>query len=673
MVLTREQLQARTRATFEAMQEAKAKTSSTSQLTQSEINRLNTTGSSGRRDSTGLPQKTDTTLTVTNSDVQLGGKTFVGKAEVTGTGFSADELVKRTQAQAKAQGITGRFESRVDTAQPSQRASPTKQNKFQQAFTGLKQRADTQRRQQASTSQNTRAERFKAKVRARDVELAEKRQRVGTASFVDIAKSGDLPAVVQKASQKVGGALLTVSEKITGQTATPSQKIEAQSLVGESLLIGGLGKVAPTTTQIMRNIQPVRVAVAGTTKQSGSITDITATYKTSRGGKGIIKGVSVSGNNKAVSTSVIKESTKVFGRKGKTFGSLSVSASKNINGGLTKTISTGNIAQVTKGGVKGIQKFIGGTISAQGSRGGAGLSSVFTKTGKAEVGTALFKRTGGSGTRVILSSGGGQTQISTQALKSIADAVASTQIKPIQVFSAGRVIPIASIQTRTPTISSVAPLKTKTLTTTTTIPQVSYLKPKSAQILTTSIKAIGRQRTGLFTGSSFAQTSAQTSTQKIATIPVIKSATATKIATSPALKSSTYQTTRTISPLFPFPPTTFAKPIGAFRLKFKPTKRTISSPGNFGVSIRRYGKFRTIGSGLSLRKAVSIGTGRVARTLGATFKITPQSKNQKIGAIGTPKGFKRKKGLIFIEQPKFRLSTLGETKSIQLSKKGIKI
>ena len=72
-------------------------------------------------------------------------------------------------------------------------------------------------------------------------------------------------------------------------------------------------------------------------------------------------------------------------------------------------------------------------------------------------------------------------------------------------------------------------------------------------------------------------------------------------------------------------------------------------------------------TGLSLKKAFSIGTGRVSRTLGATFKVTGGK-----GLLKTPKGFKRKptkKGTLFIEQPKFRLSKATETKEIQFFKR----
>jgi len=104
-----------------------------------------------------------------------------------------------------------------------------------------------------------------------------------------------------------------------------------------------------------------------------------------------------------------------------------------------------------------------------------------------------------------------------------------------------------------------------------------------------------------------------------------------------------------------------------FSLPKAKTKISTSRAG-FGVSVRRYGKFKSIASGLSLPKAIGVGRTRVAGTLAATFKITPEKKGIVTGGFRTPKGFKRKKGLIFIEKPSLRLSTKGERQAIQIAR-----
>jgi hypothetical protein len=106
-------------------------------------------------------------------------------------------------------------------------------------------------------------------------------------------------------------------------------------------------------------------------------------------------------------------------------------------------------------------------------------------------------------------------------------------------------------------------------------------------------------------------------------------------------------------------------PIVFPRLKGKAPSR--KPTGLFGVQVRRYGEFRPIGQAQSIRQAISIGRERVGKTLGATFKIIPSGRITT--GVRTPKGFKQKKGLVFIEQPKLRLSTRGEVGEIKIAKR----
>jgi len=102
--------------------------------------------------------------------------------------------------------------------------------------------------------------------------------------------------------------------------------------------------------------------------------------------------------------------------------------------------------------------------------------------------------------------------------------------------------------------------------------------------------------------------------------------------------------------------------------KFKTSKEDNSSKGLFTVSVRRKGKFRKIGKGLSLKDALNVGTQKTSRTLAATFKVTGTGGTTLKGALRTPKGFRRKGGL-FIEQNKLRLNRLGEVTEIKRAKK----
>lgn len=189
-------------------------------------------------------------------------------------------------------------------------------------------------------------------------------------------------------------------------------------------------------------------------------------------------------------------------------------------------------------------------------------------------------------------------------------------------------------------------------------------------------------------GTTFATSLGRTTLTKTIISPTIKTITSTKAITIKTPKvtfPTATRTTRTTSPLtistgistFLTPRTTtssitttrlipsisFLK-IPTFPFKTIRTKAPRISGGTFGVSIRRRGTFRPIGKGLSLSKAISIGRGRVATTLGATFRITPEKKGATIN-IPTPKGFRRgRKPFTFIERRGLRLSTRGEVGEI---------
>lgn len=82
-------------------------------------------------------------------------------------------------------------------------------------------------------------------------------------------------------------------------------------------------------------------------------------------------------------------------------------------------------------------------------------------------------------------------------------------------------------------------------------------------------------------------------------------------------------------------------------------KTSRKAGGTYQVFERRFGKFKPIAITSTYGKALKIGTEKVSRGLGATFKI----KGGKVGAI--PRGFygkKTKSGLEIIEKPSLRLS-----------------
>lgn len=87
-------------------------------------------------------------------------------------------------------------------------------------------------------------------------------------------------------------------------------------------------------------------------------------------------------------------------------------------------------------------------------------------------------------------------------------------------------------------------------------------------------------------------------------------------------------------------------------------KKGSASFGVYPVFLRRFGKFNIVGFGSTSKQAVSIGRRAAGTTLGATFKIGGGAK-----LPNSITGFKTKntkQGRLFIELPKYRLSTRSE-------------
>lgn len=100
------------------------------------------------------------------------------------------------------------------------------------------------------------------------------------------------------------------------------------------------------------------------------------------------------------------------------------------------------------------------------------------------------------------------------------------------------------------------------------------------------------------------------------------------------------------------------------RLKKEP-KQNKSSKG-FAVLVRRFGKFKVKGFGLSFQQAGELGKSIAKNSLAASYEIYPNVK------MKAPKGFYEKQtreGLIFIQKRSGRLSTTGEKSEIQFFKR----
>jgi len=138
----------------------------------------------------------------------------------------------------------------------------------------------------------------------------------------------------------------------------------------------------------------------------------------------------------------------------------------------------------------------------------------------------------------------------------------------------------------------------------------------------------------------------------------------TRLRQSPAIsqtptQSSALKTPQLLKTFFPstaFVPSTrpsiqvAPKPVGGFAFKFPKSKQPKAPRvGRFGVQVRRFGKFKTIGYAPTLKEAFSIGKQRVTQTLGATFRI-PGASAREIKGFRT----KKEKGQVLYIEPRGR-------------------
>ena len=272
---------------------------------------------------------------------------------------------------------------------------------------------------------------------------------------------------------------------------------------------------------------------------------------------------------------------------------------------------------------------------------------------------------GGRGGGTATSYGG------TQALSSISK-LSSQQLAQISgtkatqhIVSAALTLPkIATpsfVTSVTPLVKTITEQRTKITPKLTTIPKITAapkLKTKPDTLTIVKQKSSPIQKLKLGSGLIFAQAPSTTTTLAQITPQTL------------AQPTTTQQTTTTFSSFsFPNPKPKTPKLPFFFPLKLGRTK-TIKTKGTFRTEVKRGGKFKQIGSGLSFGSAFQIGSARVSKTLAATFRIRGPSAKVPAGFI-LPKTIRRKKKkrLTFVEKKGARLSSPGEIKQITKSRK----
>jgi len=500
------------------------------------------------------------------------------------------------------------------------------------------------------------------------------------------------PAMVRKASYEVGkiGSLGAefLFKKTTGRGFNPVEKEKSADIIGTSLLFAGITPSTPSTFQMQQAMATSsKVAIVGVTSKEAGVFSTTRAKFLTQTGKEVKKGFAVAvsksgkgGKSVTYSEAGIPQSAIEFPTS--RIGTKVVDKADALTYSLTKDVA-GNKVQISYSGVKQ-----GNDVSRE---------------------LSLFKIS--EGTKALTFKGKSVSKLNEVDIKGFLVKTAEREFKPISSIEAGTIqvtktaLNKEQIKVLTESISKVAskqqeiavakimsspkpvvlpPQKTslninQNIITPKTqiVPAVSITKdiqknvivqtPKITQLSSSKSRGRGRAKSLI--------TQKVTQDVKIDTIQIPKSDTSVSTKRKQSPRLSTLQRQQIITTQ----ETAFVPTIPTIRtptrkipkgLRFKRRKK-VAPTRTFGttVSLRRYGKFKTIASGISTGRAISIGSQRASSTLGATFKITGFGK----GKIRTPKGFKRKKdkkeGLLFIEKRKFRLSKRGEKVEIQEAKR----
>lgn len=542
-------------------------------------------------------------------------------------------------------------------------------------------------------------------------------------SIGELLSQGNIPFAVIKSSRVVAGEYLKLTEKIRlktlklGTQMSPVQMKLAENIISEQILFSGFAPFMKTSMQLAKEIYPTRNDVIFTgvsQRQKGDVVKTYLEFKTTKGQTGYYAGLTKSQkvssitsiknlNIEGVELSILKKRNIESISKVISTGAGEVSNKKGIifpTGEIItdfKSFKGSEIGLVKQSGKKFMEVSVGGTKVKGGevlkfkSINWGVIKGKFTNIfgysiGEKEFGTftgmiksipykneisfvpdSAVSSFGKSNilSKIAYSSSasivkGGLSSVTTKTISPIIS-VPITKLalsKEIRTFPKER-ISIAKTQEKTLTISKQQSI---------TIQKTSF---KSSPLSLSSVSNLYKQgiKQPLKSLQLNKQISSQGSKLALKSIQLEKQQQRQRSRLSLKSLQLSKQVNRLKNiniPRVP-PKTTNEKFIFPFiKLKFKSGG---VGKNTFSVYIRRFGKFKPIGTGLSLSKAFSLGTGKTRRTLAATFLV----KNQAGTYRGkTPKGFYAKPskfGTLYIQQRKFRLSAPSEKFEIQSFKK----
>jgi len=470
--------------------------------------------------------------------------------------------------------------------------------------------------------------------------------------------------------KSIPSAIKTETIELFRQIRGPTPETAGGRIAGEVLFYKGVGRIVrgmvkTPTTKISGVEQFVRSGSVQTLLRFQRGSTIGEAIGITKVGVGEI-GVSVAAGWTS-KVGVRFPTARVITRAKKDFIGAEISVVKPIQlttktqyamGLITKKVTTG-FQQIGIGGIVGptTQKFISRTVGIRGKGGAAFVGKTITegKIGGKFIG--IIKKAKTPDVQMIKTTGIKPTGIKPTGI-----------ISPIALKSVSAIVSKAGQQITTPKVKGVPSIKTEKGITTTVLPkqktiQVGGIKSKelSREKTIQSSKSVSVSRAGIIGRQTFRQKSQELIKPSLRITPLITPR--VKTVAIPRVITTT-KTTTTI-PRIIIPP----REIISFQFRIRKTPPRIKTKvDGFGVAVRRGGKFRTIAGGLSLPRAIGVGRERVGKTLAATFKIIPTTGSIST-AFRTPKGFRRGRGLTFIERRGLRLSTIGETREITTARK----
>ena len=576
----------------------------------------------------------------------------------------------------------------------------------------------------------TKFQRLKERVREVEAREQKRRRQSREEPFFSVLTEQGIPATVIKTADIVGEALFKVGDivttKVSGkERAGKGDVIKGGQFISDIGLLMGFGVATPTTAQLEKEIAKTSKVIFKGAQQKvtdpGLVrTDIKFLTKT---GKQIRRGKAVGFTKFDQVDDVIMGQTIVRGKEAravidltkgapktkfvnvKQFVGTETSLSRNVDdifieagkglkgAGVDKVsvgrgfeqISIGRVGVLGKKGIEpGVERFIAGSVGKTGDK----FTTILTKS--------VSKKGDVVSMGIVKDVKAVDRIINIKDLKLFGPAKASVQnvvtaqVKKVTPQSLAQITPkFPTIQTVTKTTTATqvpsiispvttgkgapsitTPTITKQVTTPKVIPSIKTKQTGAqAQVVTSGAKLsqIQFQTLGIKTRQAQVVTPTQTTPQLVKQRSIQLTMQRQRLAQKTALRQIQIQKQRFQGiPTFRIPRTPTPTPPPPIFFKGGKGKKKIGISPKFTVAERRYGKFKTIGTGLSLQKAVSVGRGRVARGLGATFKITG---GKGIQNIRIPTGFYQKAPGIFIEKRKHRISRRGEKIGLQRARR----